>query len=151
MNRLLRQCREIGIGILVVDQHPSLISSAALGNSYTSICLNLKDPSDINRAAGLSQVPDQEKRYFSMLPVGQGIVKLQDRWHRPFLVAFPLVEVNKGAITDARLKRYIEGSRNRSQLRLMVQVVKLSCMMLLNKRFSYSYVERKGQEFPVYV
>ena len=88
MNRLLRQCREIGIGIIVVDQHPHLISSAALGNTYTSICLNLKDPTDINKAAGLSQVPEYEKRYFSMLPVGQGIVKLQDRWRQPFLVQF---------------------------------------------------------------
>ncbi len=121
MNRLLRQCREIGIGIIVVDQHPHLISSAALGNTYTSICLNLKDPSDINRAAGLSQVPDQEKRYFSMLPVGQGIVKLQDRWHKPFLVQFPLVDVNKGAVTDALLKRYIDGSHGRSLLRATIQ------------------------------
>jgi len=50
---LLRQCREIGIAIIVVDQHPALISSGCLGNTYTTICLNLKDPSDINKAAAL--------------------------------------------------------------------------------------------------
>ena len=33
MSMLLRQCREIGIGMVVVDQHPHLISSAALGNT----------------------------------------------------------------------------------------------------------------------
>ncbi len=117
MNMLLRQCREIGIGMVVIDQHPHLISSAALGNTYTSICLNLKDPSDISRAAGLSLVDDFEKRLFSMLPVGQAIVKLQDRWRRPFLVQFPLVDVDKGNMTDELLKQYRAGMANSAQLR----------------------------------
>jgi Helicase HerA, central domain len=106
MNMLLRQCREIGIGMIVIDQHPHLISSAALGNTYTSICMNQKNPSDINKAAGISLVEDYEKRYFSQLPVGQGIVKLQDRWRKPFLVQFPLVQVKKGTVSDKLLKRY---------------------------------------------
>ncbi len=105
MNQMLRQCRELGIAIVVVDQHPHLISSAALGNAYTSICLNMREPSDINRAAPLSGLNEQEKRFLNMLPVGQGIVKLQDRWTKPFLVCFPEVKVKKGAITDAALKR----------------------------------------------
>ena len=103
MNMLLRQCREIGIGMVVIDQHPHLLSAAALGNSYTSICLNHKDPADISRAAGLSGLQDDEKRYLTMLPVGQAIIKLQDRWREPFLVQFPLVKINKGAVTDERL------------------------------------------------
>jgi len=103
MSMLLRQCREIGISMIVVDQHPHLISSAALGNAYTSICLNLKDPADINRAAGISGVGKDEKWCFSRLPVGQAVVKLQDRWRRPFLVQFPLVAVRKGSVTDERL------------------------------------------------
>jgi len=103
MSMLLRQCREIGISMIVVDQHPHLISSAALGNAYTSICLNLKDPSDISRAAGISGVGEDEKWCFSRLPVGQAVVKLQDRWRRPFLVQFPLVAVKKGSVTDERL------------------------------------------------
>ena len=108
MNVLLRQCREIGIGIIVVDQHPHLISSAALGNTYTSICMNLKDPTDINRAAGLSLLEEGDKKYLTQLPVGQGVVKLQDRWRKPFLVKFPLVNINKGAVTDRVLKRFLD-------------------------------------------
>lgn len=117
MERLLRQCREIGIGMIIVDQHPHLISSAAAGNCYTSICMNLKDPSDLTRAAGLSRVPDSEKGLFSMLPCGQGVVKLQDRWRQPFLVQFPHIQVAKGAVTDDLLKKYINGSWSRYQLR----------------------------------
>jgi hypothetical protein len=41
-----------------------------------------------------------------MLPVGQGIVKLQDRWTSPVHIQFPLVKVDKGSVTDAMLARY---------------------------------------------
>lgn len=114
MNMLLRQCREIGIGMIVIDQHPHLIASAAQGNTYTSICLNLKDPADIHRAAGLSLVEDEDKRLFSMLPVGHAIVKLQDRWRQPFLVRFPLVHVKKGSVTDERLSQLLRGNSSRT-------------------------------------
>jgi hypothetical protein len=47
-----------------------------------------------------------EKMHFSRLPVGQGIVKMQDRWTSPIHVQFPLVKVDKGSVTDAMLARY---------------------------------------------
>ncbi len=89
---------------------PHLISSAALGNTYATICLNQKDPSDINKAAALSLVEGEDKHFFSELPVGQGIVKLQDRWTKPVLVQFPLMAVRKGAVSDSLLKRYMKGN-----------------------------------------
>ncbi len=120
MNMLLRQCRELGIGIIVIDQHPHLISSAALGNTYTTLCLNQRDPTDINRAAGLSLVEESEKKWFSMLPVGRAIVKLQDRWRRPFLVQLPLVPVRKGLVTDELLEGFVKGSLTARGLRCAV-------------------------------
>ncbi len=109
MNVLLRQCRELGIGVVLIDQHPHLISSAGVGNCYTTICMNQKDPSDITKAAGLSGLEEGEKRLFTMLPVGQGIVKLQDRWLSPFLVQFPLMDIQKGAVSDVLLKQFLSG------------------------------------------
>jgi len=106
LEMLFRQCRELGIGIVVIDQHPHLLSSAAMGNTYTSIFLNQKDPADINKAAAVCLLDADEKKYFSMLPVGQGIVKLQDRWTSPVYVKFPLVNINKGSVTDDILARY---------------------------------------------
>jgi len=38
------------------------------------------DPADINKAAAVCLLDADEKKYFSILPVGQGIIKLQDRW-----------------------------------------------------------------------
>lgn len=120
MNMLLRQCRELGIGMVIIDQHPHLISTAALGNTYTSICMNQKDPSDINKAAALSLIEADEKKYFSMLPVGQAVVKLQDRWLRPVLIKFPLVPVRKGFVTDERLSRVLTRSLTVSDLKRAV-------------------------------
>lgn len=109
MELLLRQCRELGIGIIVVDQHPHLLSSAALGNTYTTICLNLKDPKDCATAARLCLLRPEEAPLLGTLPVGRGVVKLQDRWRKPFLVDFPLVPVEKGTVTDAALAAYVAG------------------------------------------
>ena len=106
LEMLFRQCRELGIGIVVIDQHPHLLSSAALGNTYTTIFLNQKDPADINKAAAVCQMDADDKKYFSMLPVGQAIIKLQDRWMNPVQVQFPLINVNKGSVTDSILARY---------------------------------------------
>lgn len=106
LEMLFRQCRELGIGIVVIDQHPHLLSSAALGNTYTSIFLNQKDPSDINKAAAVCLLDADEKKYLSMLPVGEGVIKIQDRWAQPVHVKFPLMNINKGSVTDALLARY---------------------------------------------
>lgn len=114
MNRLLRQCREVGIGVVVVDQHPHLISSAALGNTFTSICLNLKEPTDISRAAAMMLLREDQKRYLNSIPVGDGIVKLQGRWQKPFLVNFPEQQIAKGRITDEVLAKHLRGGRVRA-------------------------------------
>ena len=106
MERLLRQTRELGIATVVMDQTPSLMSKVVLANCYTNIFLNLVSASDLSKAASVCLLDADEKKYFSMLPVGQGIVKLQDRWMQPFLVKFPLVDIKKGSVTDAMLARY---------------------------------------------
>ncbi|MCI0441074.1 MAG: hypothetical protein L0177_18375 [Chloroflexi bacterium] len=111
MEMLLRQCREIGIGMIVVDQHCHLLSSAALGNAYTSICLNQKDPADISKAAALSGMDEEERRWLGRLPVGQGIVKLQDRWTEPFLIQVPHVPVAKGSVTDGMVASHSANAR----------------------------------------
>lgn len=108
LEMLLRQCREVGIAFVVVDQHPHLISSAALGNSYATICLNLKDPADVSKAAAISGVSADEKALFTKLPIGQGVVRLQDRWTEPAVLQVPLVEVQKGTVTDEILRRSLE-------------------------------------------
>ena len=125
MERLLRQTRELGIATVVMDQTPSLMSKVVLANCYTNIFLNLVSASDLSKAAAVCLLDADEKKYFSMLPVGQGIIKLQDRWMKPFLVKFPRVNIQKGSVTDDILARYsavnnaksTDSSRNTTMLK----------------------------------
>ncbi|MCZ6653622.1 MAG: DUF87 domain-containing protein [Planctomycetota bacterium] len=120
MNLFLRQCRELGIGVVVIDQHPHLLSSAAIGNTYTTIILNQKDPSDVNKAASILLLDEKQKKWLSMLPVGQAIVKLQDKWFRPVLLKIPHVPVNKGAVTNRLLEALSNGRLTLSGLKRAV-------------------------------
>lgn len=107
ISTLLRQCREIGLAVVIVDQHAHLIASSALGNTFCTLCLNQKDPVDINKIGALCLLDEEEKPWLSRLPVGQAIVKMQDRWRDAFLVNIPHVAVKKGAVTDEVLRAYL--------------------------------------------
>jgi len=83
---ILRQIREYGVGICLLDQHPSLMSLPALG-TYTTICFNLRAREDIQVMETALNL-EEDREYISMLRRGQAIVKLQDRYIKPFLVGF---------------------------------------------------------------
>lgn len=110
---ILREIRELGESIVLIDQHPSLISIPALGNTYCTIAMNLKHRNDVNTASDCMLLPSDEKEYLGRLEVGHAIVKLQGRWFNPFLVRFPLVPLKKGIVTDSWVKSHIlRHSRN---------------------------------------
>ncbi|MFB0562957.1 MAG: ATP-binding protein [Candidatus Lokiarchaeia archaeon] len=101
---ILREIRELGESIILIDQHPSLISKPALGNTYCTIAMNLKHRSDIAMISDCMLLDTKKTRYLGKLEIGTGMVKLQGRWFEPFLVRFPLVKVSKGSMSDAIIK-----------------------------------------------
>ncbi|MHA2063379.1 MAG: ATP-binding protein [Candidatus Thorarchaeota archaeon] len=112
---IFREVRELGIGMIYIDQHPSLVSYPALGNTSTHIYMNLgldtKHSSDIQDASnmlGLDYV--DEGNYLRKLPVGHGFMlsRMSD-FHDPFLVEFPFVDLKKGAVRDEDIKRHMTG------------------------------------------
>jgi hypothetical protein len=105
---ILREIRELGESIILIDQHPSLISKPALGNTYTTIAMNLKHRDDVRAASNAMLLGRGEQEYLGELEVGSAIVKFQGRWFRPFLVKFPLVNVQKGSVTDDMLIKKME-------------------------------------------
>ena len=104
VDTLLREIRELGEGIILIDQHPSLISLPAMGNTFATICLNLKHSSDVSTAANCMLLGPEEKEYLGRLPVGQAMVKLQDRWFSTFLIQVPWRKIQKGAVDDTALR-----------------------------------------------
>jgi DNA helicase HerA-like ATPase len=103
MDITFREIREFGVAMIVLDQHPSQISLPALGNTYCTICFNLKHKTDVNAMAQAMLLKDDEKDSLGSLPVGQAIVKLQGRTSRPFLVQVPEFEILKGSVSDQQL------------------------------------------------
>jgi len=106
---IFREIRELGVGIIYTDQHPSMISYPALGNTSTHIYMNLgldsKQNSDIQDASNMLGIDYHEDgQYIRKLPVGHGFVLCRRlAFSSPFLVEFPHVNVKKGHINDERL------------------------------------------------
>ena len=101
---LLREIRELGESIICLDQHPSLISKPALGNTYATFTFNLKHRGDLAMMQDCLLLDSEQTGYLGRLEVGWAVVKLQGRWFWPFLVRVPLVGIEKGVVTDARLR-----------------------------------------------
>jgi hypothetical protein len=45
----------------------------------------------------------EEQKYIDLLQVGNSIIKLKGRVHKPMLVRFPLVQLKKNVVTDKML------------------------------------------------
>ena len=106
---ILREIRELGEAIVLVDQHPSLISVPTMGNTYTTIAMNVKHLSDVNALGGAMLLADEERDLIGRLPVGEAIIKMQGRWLEPFLIRIPHRRIVKGAVSDAILIQKMNG------------------------------------------
>jgi DNA helicase HerA-like ATPase/DNA-binding MarR family transcriptional regulator len=114
MDLIFREIRELGIGVIYADQHPSLVSYPALGNTSTHIYMNLgldtKYCSDILDATNMLGLKyEDEGDYLRRLPVGHAFILMRRlAFPYPFLVSFPLVEIKKGCVTDEMVNKYME-------------------------------------------
>ncbi len=111
---VFREIRELGLGMVYMDQHPSLVSYPALGNTSTTIYLNLgldsKQSSDVQDAANMLGLMEEEKGYLRRLSVGEGFMLCRrSEFQEPFLVRFDEVKIQKGLVTDLDIKTHMEG------------------------------------------
>lgn len=90
---VLRQLRDLGQGLVLMDQNPSLLSTPALGNCGTCVVLNLRHGDDIEAAGKALASPRSKWDSIPKLSAGEAIVKVPDRFATPFLVRFPLFPV----------------------------------------------------------
>ena len=112
---IFREVRELGLGIIYIDQHPSMISYPALGNTSTHIYMNLgldtrysSDVMDASNMLGLDYKEDGN--YLRRLPIGHGFVLC--RWSdftNPFLMEFYKFQLKKGSVSDADVRSHMAG------------------------------------------
>lgn len=105
---LMREIRELGEAIIVIDQHPSKMSVSALGNLSTKFALTLSLNQDVAALANAMLLGKDEKRYLSMLTLGQCICR-SDRFPWPILLAIENFPIQKGTVTDEDLRTRMEG------------------------------------------
>jgi len=113
---ILREIRELGESIILIDQHPSLISLPALGNTYTTICFGLKHRADMFTISESLLLDKEQVNFLGQLEIGLAIVKLQGRYFKPLLVKFPLFPLKKGIVSDEDIKKRIGGYSEESEV-----------------------------------
>jgi hypothetical protein len=105
---IMREIRELGEAIIVIDQHPSKMSVSALGNLSTKFALTLSLNQDVAALANAMLLGKDERRYLSMLTLGQCICR-SDRFSQPVLLTIESFPIQKGSVTDEDLKTLMAG------------------------------------------
>lgn len=112
---IFREIRELGLGMVYIDQHPSLVSYPALGNTSTHIYMNLgldtKHSSDILDASNMLGLNyEDEGHYLRKLPVGEGFVlNRMSSFPMPFTVRFYEYPIKKGSVNDDIIAELMRG------------------------------------------
>lgn len=96
---MFREIREYGISLICLDQHVSKLSDVVSGNAACNIAFQQVLPPDVETISALMQLREH-KNFFSMLPVGHAIVKLAERYYRPFLIHVPIAEIKGQNVSD---------------------------------------------------
>ncbi|HLC39375.1 MAG TPA: DUF87 domain-containing protein [archaeon] len=110
---IFREIRELGIGMIYVDQHPSMVSYPALGNTSTHVYMNLgldtKYSSDIQDAAHMLGLKEGDVDYLRRLPTGHAFVLIRkSSFPNAFLVKFPHEIAERGKVDEKMLRETME-------------------------------------------
>lgn len=108
---IMREIRELGEAIIVIDQHPSKMSVSALGNLSTKFALTMSLNQDVMAIANAMLLGKDERKYLSMLTLGQCICRA-DRFPLPVLLMIDNFPIRKGSVTDEDLKTLMAGYLN---------------------------------------
>ena len=103
---IMREIRELGEGIVILDQHPHKISVSALGSCFTKIGFGTTLSQDIMALAKSMSVMHGEEFFFGILKIGEVIVK-SGRVSFPFSVSVPKINIKKGIISDDFIKTHM--------------------------------------------
>ena len=104
MPKIIREFRELGIGLTFVAQEVSKMNTTALQNTYTLIALNQRYRKDIEVLGSSMSLRFDEWDYLGKLPVGTALLNMKGSFPGSFQVKFPLAKVN-AEITDEDIEK----------------------------------------------
>jgi DNA-binding MarR family transcriptional regulator len=97
---ILRQIRELGEGLVIIDQTPSQITPTALANIHTNTVMRLSYADDVITAGKLLGLQPNQFDYIKNLKTGWAIMRVP-YIQKPFLIKFPLFLAKKSIIGDS--------------------------------------------------
>jgi DNA-binding HxlR family transcriptional regulator len=112
---IFREVRELGLGMVYLDQHPSMVSYPALGNTSNQIYLNLgldtMHSSDVQDATNMLGIDyDDQGVHMRRLPVGNGFMICRaSSFTHPFTIAFEKFDLEKGKVNDDDIRNLMKG------------------------------------------
>ena len=104
ISNLFRQGRKWGIGIIAIDQTPSLIPLDIYANMNVKISFALGTGQDIAAMAKAINLPFDKSHYLSMLTTGQALINVKQFFHEPFMIQVPFTDPGPNC-TDSMLKK----------------------------------------------
>ena len=106
ISNLFRQGRKWGIGIIAIDQTPSMIPLDIYANMNVKISFSLGTGQDIVAMAKAMNLPPDKNHYLSMLSTGQALINVKQFFHEPFMIQVPFHDPGANC-TDLELKEAI--------------------------------------------
>jgi hypothetical protein len=104
---IMREIRELGEAMIIIDQHPSKMSVSALGNLSTKFALALSLNEDVSAIANAMLLDRDQQKFLSMLRVGESICR-SDRLLQPLHLQLPAFPVQKGSVGDEAIQRLMK-------------------------------------------
>lgn len=95
METSLRQIREFGEAVVVLDQEPTKLSNSIKANTYCKLTFNLGNGKDVLEMANCMGLNLEERDCIALLEVGHAIVSLQGRVFQAMQVRIPMVGIRK--------------------------------------------------------
>ena len=121
MDKLFREIREYGEALIVVDQMPSSLLASAIANLSTQISFSLSLDADVRRMSDSMLLSQSERHWLGRLPVGVALMKRQNRWHAPFFVKIPLLQIRRGTVSDEAIAKIMPTLFAKKSLKLPPQ------------------------------
>jgi hypothetical protein len=103
INLFPTQFRDFGESLIIASQEPSKITDSMHANTLVKIVGNLGSGKDINAVSEAMSLDDEERECIPKLQRGEWLVKMSDRYMKPFMITTPYQPVDKD-ITDEEVK-----------------------------------------------
>ncbi|MFC1895656.1 ATP-binding protein, partial [Thermodesulfobacteriota bacterium] len=108
IQKIFRQIRKYGTGLVIIDQTPSLIPIPIFENLYTKVTFSLNHKRNVDAVANAMNMDHEERKFIGMLKTGQAICRLMSRYIHPFLIQVPFIE-SALIFCDNEVRGHMEG------------------------------------------